>query len=184
MMVGALAFGCAPASVDAARTLDTGRRDLFPKPLARPWPAPSRHDVVRDADDVDLARTAAAGWYDSIYGACVNPAAVRPHRDSAATGCDRHRDELDRYRRRLPSEHQTAPFAVGGGDGSGSTAQALHVPIVTRGVNSPSRAARAARLFARMWGPREGATAAFWPCSVRLVTFLLCHRRGCFVYGR
>ena len=168
MMVGALAFGCAPASVDAARTLDTGRRDLFPTPLARPRPVPSRHDVVRDADDVDLAHTAAAGWHDSIYGACVNPAADRPHRDSAATGCDRHRDELDRYGRRLPSAHQTAPFAVGGGDGSGSTAQALHVPIVTRGVNSSSRAARAVRFFARMWGraralpPRYGRVLCDW----------------------
>ena len=42
MMVGGLAFCCAPSLVDAARTLDTRRRDLFPTLLARPRRGSSR----------------------------------------------------------------------------------------------------------------------------------------------
>ena len=73
-------------------------------------------------------------------------------------------------RRRLPS---AAPFIVVADDGSGSTAHALHAPIVTRGGNTPSMASRAARFFARMGivAVRGRYLGVFWPCSVRLVTF-------------
>ena len=134
MMVGGLAFGCAPSLVDAARTLDTRRRDLLPTLLARPRRGPSRRDVVRDAANINQAHAAAAGWHGSTHLARVNPAADRPHRDIAAPNCDRHRNEFEwrllNSSRWLPTAHQTAPLAVVAGDDSGSAAQALPAHIV------------------------------------------------------
>ena len=177
MMVGALASGLTPSAVDAARTLDTGRRNLFPPLFARPQRGPSRRDVARDTGDVDQAHAAAAGRHGSTHHARINPVADRPHLDIAATSCDRHREEFDMLR--FTSAQETAPFVVVTDDGSGSAEQARHAHILHQ---TRQRAALSVQdgafLCSDGLGPWEGAPSAFWPRSVRLVTFLVCHRRG------
>ena len=114
-------------------------------PTAPPAATDAGHcDVPLDADDVDQAHASASGTPFTTNKAVVHPPAQRPHRHPAPDS--RMGKALEVRRRRLPSAHKAAPFIVVADDGSGSTAQALHGPIVTRGVNTQSRASRGAFL--------------------------------------
>ena len=104
MVVVALAACCAPSSVDAACTLDAGWRDLTSALLAGPGRGPSRRDVVRDADYVELAHAAAAGRHGSTHYTRVNPSADRPRIDIESPRGHRH--EFGRGRR-LPTTRET-----------------------------------------------------------------------------